>query len=157
MLRSLGPSGFAEPPYGPTLVLRPSLPINPRSITTATVKAVSSPASRAVVKVSVALYAQPGQFLQKREGRIRLSKSGDGESAQLVRCTVPVLCIWFKPRDFDVVVVYAGGRIGGRVSGGDIGESGRGLAIPDLGSIELGVSAPANHHTGRASKGEVLL
>lgn len=68
VFRSLGPSGLPALPYGPTLVLRPSAPINPRSMTTATVKAASSPASRAVVKVSVGLYAHPAQFLQKLEG-----------------------------------------------------------------------------------------
>lgn len=55
-----------------------------------------------------------------------------------------------------MVIVYTGGRIGGRFSGGDFSEGDGGLAVPDLRSIKLGVSAPANGHTG-TGKGEVLL
>ena len=156
MLRSLGPSGFAAPPYGPTFVLRPSAPINPRSMTTATVKTVSSPASRAVVKVSVALYAHPAQFLRKREGETTETET-DREITQLVRGAIPVFCIWLESRDFDVVVIHTRGGIGDRVSSGDVGERVGGLTVPHLRGIKLGVGAPADGHTGRTGKGEMLL
>lgn len=79
------------------------------------------------------------------------------KKTQLVGGTVPVLCTWLESRDFNVVVIYTGARVCGGCPSGDVGEGGRGLAIPNLGSVELSGSAPADGHTGWSSKGNVLL
>lgn len=56
-----------------------------------------------------------------------------------------------------MVIIHTGGRIGGRASGGNVGERSGSLAIPHLGSIQLGVSTPANGHAGRTGISKALL